>query len=112
MRMQSLVLGSLVLQLLGACGGDDDDNIPAAVKELCESQADKGEECGFFGAGAGGSRADYLKVCEDNGAQQSKSCNPADDAVEACRKAYEAQTCDEVSNGVIPDECTIMCRSK
>ncbi|MFT3922821.1 MAG: hypothetical protein QM778_09820 [Myxococcales bacterium] len=114
MRVHSLILccvASMGWGLLGGCGDDDNDNdVPSAVREVCATQADKGQACGYFDSGSGVTRGDYIKLCEATAADEFKSCTPKDSAVDACRKAYEAQDCDQVGAGEMPDECVFMCQ--
>jgi hypothetical protein len=103
------------LALLGvlsaACGDDDKDEGGGASPEIaavCATQCRRGEECNFLEPN-GLTPSSCRSSCEELNGELTEDCMFTSEEAESCRAAYEDQTCDEIANATVPDQCVKTC---
>ena len=104
MRTASL---SVLLLLIAACGGDDEGSSTAAA--LCKSQCEKAEECGFLD-GTNVNVGECTTSCaKAQSSIKESACMFTDTEIQACKSALADQTCEQVEDSELPDECAKTC---
>ena len=98
--------------LMAGCSEDDKDDdeskVSAEVAAICMTQCDKAGECDLLEQ-AGLTEDECLSSCEELNAQQTSQCMFTSAEADDCADGFEAQTCEEIINGVVPEACARTC---
>jgi len=93
------------LVVLGGCGGDGGVK-ESTVEDVCDQSCTRFEDCGVFGGYF--TREQCMEQCTSQlGSDDDPDCQVSDREARACADAWDDLSCEEIEDGVSPEECDV-----
>ncbi len=101
-RLACCAAAAMLLTFGLACSSEDSVD----PQEVCNTFCTKADTCGFLVVG---DVASCVAQCVSGQTSNGQTCEPSANEARACIAAYEAQSCDDLQNGVEPAACAAIC---